>query len=199
MIWGRRTRETDVNDGHGRLVWDARRHGEDLRISVRPPVRQDERGFRPVDALGQAHATEPAAALASALTRAAEAGEAVALQGFAAPRPGRAALTFVLAVSLADIPHPEAADLPEGNVSPFDLPCGPGLRVQRLAREHLEPEPGADEDERPAEIMLFTATYLAQTEHGVIALAFATPHVDGAPEFAVLFDSVAGSCAVEVA
>lgn len=175
-------------------MWSARRHGAELLISIRPPQRQGDCGFQPVELPAGAGANDRTAAMAAALTRASEAGEAVALQGFAAPRESGFPLTFTLAVSLADIPHPEAADLPEGNLAPFDLPCGPGLRAQRLARERLEPEPGADADAAPLVVELFTATYLAQTEHGVLALAFATPHVDGAPEFAVLFDSVASSC-----
>jgi hypothetical protein len=98
-------------------------------------------------------------------------------------------MTFTLAASLADIPYPEAGDLPDENVDQYELPCGPGVRVQRLARTRSDPG--------LPEIAMFTATYLAQTDHGVLALAFATPHVDAAPEFALLFDSIASSCTLQ--
>ena len=94
-----------------------------------------------------------------------------------------------LAVSLADLPYPEAGDLPEGDVSDCRLPVGPGVRIFRMA------EPTDGEGAPP--IPLFSTTYLAQTDFGVLALAFATPHVDGAREFAVLFESIAKTCAIQ--
>jgi hypothetical protein len=100
-------------------------------------------------------------------------------------------MTFTVAASLADIPYPEASELPDENVDQYEMPCGPGVRVQRLAR--TQSDPGLPE------VAMFTATYLAQTDHGVLALAFATPHIDAAPEFAVLFDSIASSCTLQPA
>ena len=131
------------------------------------------------------------ARLVSTLARAGEAGGTVAIQGFAAPRPDNVPMTFMVAASLADIPYPEAGELPDENVDQYAMPCGPGVRVQRLAR--TQSDPGLPE------IAMFTATYLAQTDHGVLALAFATPHVDAAPEFALLFDSIASSCTLQPA
>jgi hypothetical protein len=180
---------------NARLTWDVRRGGEDLLLSLEPPRVQGERGFRPtpvvVGSAPQAGADERIVGLVSSLTRAADAGGTVAIQGFAAARPDNAPMTFTLAVSLAALPYPEPGELPRENVDRFELPCGPGLRVQRLGRTQA----GAGLPEIP----MFTATYLAQTDHGVLALAFATPHVDAAPEFAVLFDSVASSCTLQPA
>jgi hypothetical protein len=172
------------------LSWSVRRGGDDLVISIVAPHRGGERGFRTVDvpeSAGRATPLGPLAALMGSLTRARQAGGTVAIQGFAAPRSaGGMPLTFVLAVSLADIPYPEAAELPERNVETVQLQCGPAIRLRRLARI----EQGTD---RPL-LTQFTATYLVATDHGVLALAFATPHADGAPEFALLFDSIAASC-----
>ena len=180
-----------------RLAWPVRRGGQDLEVSVAPPRRQGERGFRAVDVLGTpGMASEPgavserAAGLVRALTRATQVGSTVAIQGFAAARRAAAPLTFVLAISLtSEIAFPEAAQLPERNVTWMRLACGPGVRVQRLARTDAEADGPA--------LTQFTATYLVQTDHGVLALAFATPHLDGAPEFALLFDAIARSCTVE--
>jgi hypothetical protein len=188
-----------------RLSWSVRRDGEDLVLSIQPPQVQGERGFRPAavagapgpGAAGSGRAapgsvtSEPLARLVSTLARAGEAGGTVAIQGFAAPRPDNVPMTFTLAASLADIPYPEAGDLPDENVDQYELPCGPGVRVRRLARTRSDPG--------LPEIAMFTATYLAQTDHGVLALAFATPHVDAAPEFALLFDSIASSCTLQPA
>jgi hypothetical protein len=136
-----------------------------------------------------------AAELVSSLTRAAQAPGTVAIQGFAAPSRSGRPLTFTLAVSLADIPYPEASELPDGDVSQCQLACGPALRIFRMA--------GMDDPAHPAApappIAIFSTTYLSQTEYGVLALAFATPHVDGAREFAVLFESIARSCLIQPA
>lgn len=174
------------------LTWPARRDGRSLLVAVKPPLKRDGRGFSPVEVSPAAVEGEPSrgavSGLVAALTRARDVGGIVAIQGFAAPRPGSAPLTFVLAISLAEVPYPEAAELPERNVVPFELPCGTGVRLQRLARAQVGPgQPPID---------LFTATYLAPTDAGVLALAFATPHLDGAPEFALLFDAIARSCTV---
>lgn len=177
-----------------RLSWPVSRGGVDLVLSLRPPRLQGERGFRPVPVVagGQGVAgDERVAGVVSSLTRAADAGGTVAIQGFAAPRPGNVPMTFTLAASLADLSYPEAGELPEENVDQFELPCGPGVRVQRLAR--------AQSGDGLPEIAMFTATYLAQTDHGVLALALATPHSDAAPEFALLFDSIASSCTLQPA
>jgi hypothetical protein len=183
-----------------RLSWPVRRDGEALVLSIQPPQVQGERGFHPAAVAGgpgpagagpRSVVSEPLARLVSTLARAGEAGGTVAIQGFAAPRPDNVPMTFTLAASLADIPYPEAGDLPDENVDQHELPCGPGVRVQRLAR--AQSDPGLPE------IPMFTATYLAQTDHGVLALAFATPHVDAAPEFALLFDSIASSCTLQPA
>lgn len=174
------------------MTWLVTRGGEELVVSLVPPRPLGDRGFRPVDVpatgaeagVGGAQIAE----LVRSLTRSAEAGGTIAIQGFAAPASTGGSLTFTLAVSLADLPYPDAGDLPEGKASQFELGCGPGVRVLRLS--HI----GEDSGE-PA-IVEFTATYLAQTDFGVLALAFATPHLDGAPEFSVLFDSIARSCEV---
>ncbi len=179
----------------GRLSWPVRRDGEDLVLSIQPPQVQGERGFRPAPVAGGSGpggvANERLARLLSTLARAGDAGGTVAIQGFAAPRPDNVPMTFMVAASLADIPYPEAGELPDENVDQYAMPCGPGVRVQRLAR--TQSDPGLPE------IAMFTATYLAQTDHGVLALAFATPHVDAAPEFALLFDSIASSCMLQPA
>jgi hypothetical protein len=183
-----------------RLRWPVRRDGEDLVLSIQPPAVQGEGGFRPAPVGGGpvsggagsgSVANERLARLVSTLARAGEAGGTVAIQGFAAPRPDNVPMTFTVAASLADIPYPEAGELPDENVDQYEMPCGPGVRVQRLAR--TQSDPGLPE------IAMFTATYLAQTDHGVLALAFATPHVDAAPEFALLFDSIASSCTLQPA
>jgi hypothetical protein len=182
-----------------RLSWPVRRDGVDLVLSIQPPRVQGDRGFRPAPVVGRSGqggagdereaGDERVARIVSTLARAGEAGGTVAIQGFAAPRPDNVPMTFTLAASLADIPYPEAGDLPDENVDQYELPCGPGVRVQRLAR--TQGDPGLPE------IPMFTATYLAQTDHGVLALAFATPHLDAAPEFALLFDSMASSCTLQ--
>jgi hypothetical protein len=178
-----------------RLSWPVRRDGEDLVLSIQPPEVQGERGFRPTAVAGGSGpggvANERLARLVSTLARASDAGGTVAIQGFAAPRPDNLPMTFTVAASLADIPYPEASELPDENVDQYEMPCGPGVRVQRLAR--TQSDPGLPE------VAMFTATYLAQTDHGVLALAFATPHIDAAPEFAVLFDSIASSCTLQPA
>ncbi len=157
-----------------------------------PPRRQGDRGFAPVDLVAQAddpeYAESGVAEVVSTLSRAAEAGGTVAIQGFATQHQDRRPLTFVLAISLADVPYPEASELPDGNVTPFEIPCGAGVRVQRLAQTPTSPG---------KELLEFTATYLAQTDYGLLALAFATPHVDGAPEFSLLFDYIASSCKID--
>jgi hypothetical protein len=175
-----------------RLSWPVRRDGEDLVLSIQPPQVRGERGFRPTPVVAsgqQAGGDERLAGIVSTLARAGEAGGTVAIQGFAAPRPDNVPMTFTLAASLADIPYPEAGDLPDENVERYELPCGPGVRVRRLARTRSDPG--------LPELAMFTATYLAQSDHGVLALAFATPHVDAAPEFALLFDSIASSCTLQ--
>ncbi|HWE12541.1 MAG TPA: hypothetical protein VG365_03465 [Solirubrobacteraceae bacterium] len=178
-----------------RLAWPAHRDGQNLIVSVVPSRVAGEASFRPVDVLPKAdkHDRDGAAAaeLVSSLTRAADAAGTIAIQGFAARSPGGNVLTFTLAVSLADIPYPDAGELPEGDVSDCRLPYGPAVRIFRIA------EPGTGEGAPP--VPMFSTTYLAQTDFGVLALAFATPHVDGAREFAVLFESIAGSCAIQPA
>jgi hypothetical protein len=175
-----------------RMSWPVTRQGEELLVSLAPPRPVGDRGFRPVDVLAAAGeggaSSEQLGELVRSLAHAADAGGTVAIQGFAAPRATGGSLTFTLAISLAALPYPEAGELPEGNVSQFELACGPGVRVLRLSP--TESGPG-----QPA-VTEFTATYLAQTDYGVLALAFATPHLDGAPEFSVLFDSIARSCEV---
>jgi hypothetical protein len=172
------------------LSWSVRGGADELVISIVAPAHGGERGFRAVDvpeSAGRAAPLGPLSALMGSLTRARQAGGTVAIQGFAAPRAaGGVPLTFVLAISLAEIPYPEAAELPERNVEAVQLQCGPAIRLHRLARI----EQGTD---RPL-LTQFTATYLVATDHGVLALAFATPHADGAPEFALLFDAIAASC-----
>jgi hypothetical protein len=125
--------------------------------------------------------------LISGLTRAADAPGTVAIQGFAMTPPTGRDLTFTLAVSLADIPCPDVSELPEKDVSKCRLPCGPALRVFRW------PDP----DTSP--VAMFGTTYLAQTDYGLLALAFNTPHVDGAQEFAVLFEAIAQTCTIQPA
>jgi hypothetical protein len=178
-----------------RLAWPARRDGQDLIISVIPSRAAGGNSFRPVDVLPKTEEGEAgsgaAADLVASLTRAADAPGTVAIQGFAARSPSGRPLTFTLAVSLADLPYPEASELPDGDVSKCRLACGPAVRIFRMA------EPGEDADSPP--IAMFSTTYLAQSEYGVLALAFATPHVDGAREFAVLFESIAASCLVQPA
>ena len=178
-----------------RLSWPARRDGQDLMISVIPSRAPGENSFRPVGVVpkeGNAPADGAAVAdLLSSLTRASEAPGTVAIQGFAAAAPTGRALTFTLAISLADIPYPEAGELPEREVSQCRLPCGPALRIFRWA----EPDSG-----QPAPpVPMFSTTYLAQTDYGMLTLAFATPHIDGAEEFAVLFESIAATCTVQPA
>lgn len=177
-----------------RLGWPVNRHGQDLIISVIPSRVAGENSFRPVDVLPNPEDADRQGAAASelvaSLTRAAQAPGTVAIQGFAARSPDGSALTFTVAVSLADIPYPEAGELPEGDVSECRLACGPAVRIFRMS------EPG---DESNSPIAMFSTTYLAQTDHGVLALAFATPHVDGAREFAVLFESIATTCLIQPA
>jgi len=178
-----------------RLGWAVNRHGQDLIVSVIPSRVAGENSFRPVDVFPGADDGERQGAAASelvaSLSRAAEAPGTVAIQGFAARSPDGRGLTFTLAVSLADIPYPEAGELPEGDVSECRLACGPAVRIFRLT------EPGDPESNSP--IAMFSTTYLAQTDYGVLALAFATPHVDGAREFAVLFESIASTCTIQPA
>jgi hypothetical protein len=173
------------------LSWPVRRDGQDLIVSVIPSRKPRDEGMRLVDVLPEDGETPadagPAADLISSLTRAAEAPGTVAIQGFAMPAPTGRELTFTLAVSLADVPYPEAGELPENDVSKCRLPCGPALRIFRW------PEPDA------GPIGMFGTTYLAQTDYGVLALAFATPHVDGAREFAVLFEAIAQTCTIQPA
>jgi hypothetical protein len=183
-----------------RLTWPAHREGQDLIISVIPSRVAGEHSFRPVDVVAgdpgggegeQGDGSAFAPELADSLARAAQEPGTVAIQGFAAHPPTGRRLTFTLAMSLADIPYPEAGELPEGNVSDCRLPCGPALRIFRWAK------PGDEAGAPP--IPLFTTTYLAQTDYGVLALAFATPHIDGAREFAVLFEAIASTCTLQPA
>ncbi|HTU85891.1 MAG TPA: hypothetical protein VMF57_09975 [Solirubrobacteraceae bacterium] len=169
-----------------RLSWPVRRDGEDLVISVIPSrVPGDER-MRVIDMVPEDGETAPE------LTQAADAPGTVAIQGFTLSTPDGGLLSFTLAVSLADIPYPETAELPEHDVSECRLACGPALRIFKWT------EPGTETDPGPP-VSMFGTTYLAQTDYGVLALAFATPHVDGAREFAVLFEAIAQSCTIQPA
>jgi len=195
----RRKGKPDAGDAASdlpRLSWPAHRDGQDLIVSVIPSRAPAENSFQPVDVLpeqGDAPAgAEAAAGLISSLTRAADTPATVAIQGFVKRAPTGRVLTFTLAVSLADVPYPEAGELPEKDVTKCRLPCGPALRIFKWT------EPGTDADPGPP-IPMFGTTYLAQTDYGVLALAFATPHVDGAREFALLFEAIAQTCTIQPA
>jgi hypothetical protein len=182
-----------------RIAWPVQRSGEDLIVSVIPSRVAGENSFRPVEVFPTADQDDGGGAateLVASLARAAKARETVAIQGFASRSPGGNVLTFTLAVSLADLPYPEAGDLPEGDVSDCRLPVGPGVRIFGLSGTDDPAVPGG---EAAPPIPVFSTTYLAQTDFGVLALAFATPHVDGAREFAVLFESIANTCAIQPA
>jgi hypothetical protein len=185
-------RKASENPELPRLGWPVNRDGQDLVISVVPSRVAGENSFRPVDVLNRGGESEAASDLVASLTRAAESPGTVAIQGFAARAPEGKPLTFTLAISLADIPYPEAGELPEGDVSDCRLACGPAVRIFRMA------DPADPVDDAPP-IAMFSTTYLAQTDYGVLALAFATPHVDGAREFAVLFESIASTCLIQPA
>jgi hypothetical protein len=188
-----------------RIAWPVHHDGEDLIVSVIPSRVAGDNSFRPVDVFANAAQGEDGGAateLVASLTKAASAPGTVAIQGFAAKTPTGNVLTFTLAVSLADLPYPEVGDLPEGDVSDCRLPVGPGVRIFRMAEPDEEDDPAHPDDDpaHPAPpIPLFSTTYLAQTDFGVLALAFATPHVDGAREFAVLFESIAKTCVIQPA
>jgi hypothetical protein len=196
----RRKGKPDAEDGATdlpRLSWPVRRDGLDLMVSVIPSRAPAEDSFRPVDVLpaeGDAVAgAEAAAGLISSLTRAADTPSTVAIQGFAKRAPTGRVLTFTLAISLAGIPCPKASDFPEQDVSKCELPCGPALRVFRWTEPRTDPaHPGSP-------VPMFGSTYLAQTDYGLLALAFATPDVDGAREFAVLFEAIANTCTIQPA
>jgi hypothetical protein len=179
-----------------RLSWPVRREGQDLIVSVIPSRVPGDDRMRVVDVVPQEGETPadggPAADLISSLMRAADAAGTVAIQGFTMSVPDGSTLTFTLAVSLADIPYPEARDLPEKDVTKCRLPCGPALRIFKWTEPATDTRPGPP-------IPMFGTTYLAQTDYGVLALAFATPHVDGAREFAVLFEAIAQTCTVQPA
>jgi hypothetical protein len=194
----RRRSKPDADDAATelpRLSWPVRRDGHDLIVSVIPSRKSADSSMRVIDVLpekGEAPAGGGTATeLISSLSRAADAPGTVAIQGFAMSTPTGSELTFTLAVSLADIPYPEASQLPEQDISQCRLPCGPALRI--FTWPEIEPDPA-----HPS-IAMFGTTYLAQTDYGVLALAFATPHVDGAREFAVLFEAVAQSCTIQPA
>jgi hypothetical protein len=173
-----------------RLSWPVRRDGQDLIVSVIPSRVPGDNRLRVVDVLSDDGAA-PADLIAS-LTRAADAPGTVAIQGFTMSTPEGGPLTFTLAVSLADIPYPETAELPDDDVSKCRLPCGPALRIFKWTEPGTEGHPGPP-------VSMFGSTYLAQTDYGVLALAFATPHVDGAREFAVLFEAIAQTCTIQPA
>jgi hypothetical protein len=198
----------------------ARRERERLRMvlgahagapvaSIVPPPPLDGRGFAPVALEGAreeqgarvegareeqgARAAVPPrisrllSGFAVALTRVGEQGARLAVQAFAAPRPGRLPLVFVLAIALADVPYPEASELDGHDAQSLELECGPAVRL-RAQRTIGAPQPDGEA------LPVLSVTYLSQTDLGVLALAFVTPHVDGAEEFTVLFDSIARSC-----
>ena len=183
-----------------RLAWPVRRDGQDLIVSVIPSRVPGDNRMRAVDvipAVGEAPADGGTAAeLIASLTRAAAAPGTVAIQGFTMSMPDGGALTFTLAVSLADIPYPEAGELPDHDVSKCRLPCGPALRIFKWT----EPAAATGNLAHPAPpVSMFGTTYLAQTDFGVLALAFATPYVEGAREFAVLFEAIAQTCTIQSA
>ncbi|HTX11170.1 MAG TPA: hypothetical protein VME22_21285 [Solirubrobacteraceae bacterium] len=183
-----------------RLSWPVQQDGQDLIVSVIPSRVPGDQRMHAVDVLGEEGDASPergtAADLISSLTRAAAAPGTVAIQGFALSAPSDRVLTFTLAVSLADIPYPETGELPDHDVSRCQLPCGPALRIFKWVQADI----GSDDSGQVLPpIPMFGTTYLAQTEYGVLALAFATPHVDGAREFAVLFEAIAQTCTIQPA
>lgn len=191
-------RRTDVADDEldrvresARLTWTAPRDGQTVVISLIGP-RGGAGGFERVPAPVVADLGPQASAglvtTVQTLMRAREGGDIVAVQGFAAPRPGRAPLTFVLSVGLAEVAFPEAGDLPADNVKHVRLACGPAVRILRVVETGMGP--GAPP------LPQFSATFLAPTDHGVLALVFATPHLDGAAPFLELFNAIAESCTV---
>jgi hypothetical protein len=177
-----------------RLSWPVRSGGQDLIVSVIPSRVPEDKCMRAVDVLPETGETPAdggaAAGLISSLTRAADAPGTVAIQGFTMSVPDGGTLTFTLAVSLADIPYPETGEVSDKDVTKCRLPCGPALRIFKWTEAATETQPGPP-------IPMFGTTYLAQTDYGVLALAFATPHVDGAREFAVLFEAIAQTCTIQ--
>jgi hypothetical protein len=178
-----------------RLTWPVRRAENDLIVSVIPSRVAGEHSFRPVDRLpsnGQEDdASAASAKMASTLAQAIDGEGTVAAQKFAARSSSGRFLTFALAISLADMAFPRRGEAPQENISDCQLPCGSGMRIFGTA------EPGSGETAPP--IPLFNLSYIVQTDFGVLALAFSTPHVDAAREFAVLFESIATSCTIQPA
>lgn len=175
-----------------RLTWTARRHGQDLVISLIGP-KGGEGGLQRVPTPGVAELSPQAGTgvveMVRSLTRARETGDTVAVESFAAPRPGKLPMTFTMSVALADVPFPETSELPDKNVSQVDMACGQGVRIERI----VETDIGLEQP-----LPQFASTFLAPTDHGVLALAFATPNIGGggAEAFADLFDTMALSCTI---
>lgn len=169
-----------------RLTWRARRG---VRISVATPL--PESGFQASDLLtpntdaGLAPGTQQT--LLDAAVTVAPVAQVVSITGFKA-MPDTRPLVFTLVVSLAELPHPVATEFDGAGVTLHELPAGPGIRIQRVVAVEAA----------AADWPAFSATYLVQTDAGVLSLAFATPHLDAAIEFAELFDSLAASATLTV-
>ena len=171
-----------------RLEWSAVRDGVPVTVAAllgQPPAGP---AFERIEMLAgdgvPAWVREP---LRAGVAGVAAVADPLAVEGFLAPGTDSQPISFTLAVSLAEVGHPEATYPERWRVTSFPLPCGPGVRVQRLCPVALS---------GPVIVPVFTSVYLAQTGAGVLSLSFATPHVDAALEFAELFDAIAGSCMV---
>jgi len=174
----------------GRLEWSINRDGTDVTVSVTVHGVGEEGGFQPVDVLAAAGSDTVLGAVSKRLRDvieiAAPVAGTLAVRGFTAPHQDGPPVTFALTVSLGHVSDPDADAADGRNVEVFDLPCGPGIRIHRIK------EVGKGQLVWP----VFTSTYLAQTAAGVLALAFATPHLDSALEFSALFDAIASTCMI---
>ncbi|MDQ6775291.1 MAG: hypothetical protein M3071_03505 [Actinomycetota bacterium] len=167
--------------------------GEPLELSLRVPLAWEAFDVmkRPV---GAATMTGPLARAVAPLAQGIEAAGVIAIIGIdhALPLEGAddAHLFVTLTVALADVTGAIPEYFPGAQVEPveFGHPDGSyrGLRIRRIKEAAVTP------DGHP--VPLLAVQYMVRTEHGVLAIAFATPQVEVFEALDELLVKIAGTC-----
>jgi hypothetical protein len=176
----------------GERVWDEAGWGprlawpvpgrESLVFSLRVP-----RPWKTVDALARPDG-EPGSLdqALPALAQGIEAGGVITAQGIFTFAPDDTPVFGTLTAALSDVPGEPPARLPDAEVESATLRVGRGARVRRVRDAQVVP------GRLPIPVM--TLQYLLRTEHGALALTFATPQRGLFDELAELFDQVVQTC-----
>ena len=102
-------------------------------------------------------------------------------------------LFATVTIALTDVPGPAPESIPGAEVEPveFKHPHGDyqGVRVRQVQIRAVVPD-------QPA-MSFLTVRYLIETDHGRLAIAFATPQHDVFAKLAGLFDRIAGGVRLE--